>query len=132
MRYLSLFYWHRDAITRMFVPQSVWRMLFLICSAIFAFVLYVITGAIRHLKLTSERVLQEHGVFSLEMAEHLQMYVCQSVLMILVGLVGRRFLKSLWALSFGLLIKAGIWGLRPLTRALRCVLLFALECLPRV
>jgi len=66
------------------------------------------------------------------MADHLQMYVCQCVVMIAVGFVGRRFVYSLWALSFGLLMRAGIWGLRPLTRVLRCVLLFALECLPRV
>jgi len=116
----------------MWVPQSVWRLLFLIGSAIFALILNLITGAMRHLKLTSARVVQEHGVMSVEMAEHLQMYVCQSVFMIVVGFLGRRFLKSLWALSFGLLIKAAIWGLRPLTCALRCVLLFALECLPRV
>jgi len=116
----------------MLVPQSVWRLVFLICSGIFAFIMQLVTGAIRHLKVTSARVVQEHGVMSVEMAEHLQMYVCQSVLMICVGFLGRNFLKSLWALSFGLLIKAGIWGLRPLTRVLRCVLLLALECLPRV
>jgi len=115
----------------MLVPKSVWRLLFLISSAIFALIMHLITGAMRHLKLTSERVRQEH-VLSLEMAEHLQMYVCQSVVMIAVGFMGRRFLYSLWTLSFGLLIKAGICGLRPLTRVLRCVLLFALECLPRV